>query len=180
MRQGLKRLWFNGMINHPKEMFMKIILLALMSIYSSFSLAQTATADIKLRPAGSFKVTSKEVKGFAVKKGDGYEAQNIVVGLKNVETGISLRDQHTRKHLEVEKYPEAVLVSAKGQAGKGEGVIKIHGIEKKISGSYKIENEKMQASFPIKLSDFGLTGIKYMGVGVDDEAVVNVSLPIKK
>ena len=159
---------------------MKIILIISALVYTSLSLAQMAVVDIKLRPAGSFKVTSKEIKGSVVKKGDAYEAQNILVGLKNVETGISLRDQHTRKHLEVEKYPEAVLVSAKGQGGRGEGVIKIHGVEKKISGTYKIEGDKMQASFPIKLSEFGFTGIKYMGVGVDDEAIINVSLPIKK
>ena len=142
--------------------------------------SQEATVDIKLKPAGSFKGKSTEVKGFVTQKGDEVEAKDIVVGLKNITTGISLRDTHTRKYLEVEKFPEAVLVSAKGKGGKGEGIIRIRGIEKPISGTYKIDGGKLMAEFPIKLSEFNISGIKYMGIGVDDNAKVNVTVPIKK
>lgn len=159
---------------------MRFAILLALGVYTSISFAQQATVDIQLRPAGSFKVKSTEVKGFALQNGDVVEAKNIVVGLKNVQTGISLRDEHTRKHLEVEKFPEAVLVSAKGQGGKGEGTVRIHGVEKKVSGDYKIEAGKLSANFGIKLSDFGISGIKYMGIGVQDEAMIHVLIPIKK
>lgn len=159
---------------------MKLILVLLLSVCSSISLAQEAVVDINLRPAGSFKVKSTDVKGFATLKGDTVTAENINVGLKKVETGIGLRDEHTRKHLEVEKFPEATLVSATGKGGKGEGKVKIHGVEKTVSGTYKIEGGKLLADFPIKISDFGITGIKYMGVGVQDEAVIHVNIPVKK
>lgn len=159
--------------------FMKLAILSVLFIYASISYAQEAVVDITLRPAGSFKVKSTEVKGHVVAKGDGVEAKNIVVGLTNVKTGIGLRDEHTRKYLDVQKFPTATLVSATGKAGKGEGVIKIRGIEKKIEGTYKMEASKLVGAFPIKLSDFGITGIKYMGVGVQDEATVHVSIPKK-
>lgn len=157
----------------------KMIFLTLI-LFSTQVFAQQAVVDLKLRPAGSFKAKSTDIKGFAVQKGDTVEAQNISVGLKKIQTGISLRDEHTRKHLDVEKFPEAVLVSAKGQGGKGQGIIRIRGVEKPISGTYKIQGSQLIAEFPIKLSEFNITGIKYMGVGVDDNAKVNVSVPLKK
>ncbi len=161
----------------------KITILTLGLIFNfgpTLVFAQQATVDVSLRPAGSFKAKTSDVKGQVVQKGTGFEAQNIVVDLKNLKTGIDLRDSHTKKHLEVEKFPEAILVSAKGQGGKGEGIIKIKGIEKKISGSYKVEGSNLIAEFPIKLSEFQITGIKYMGVGVDDEVKLTVEVPIKK
>ena len=156
----------------------KLLFLSLL-VVSQFSFSQEASVDIKLSPAGAFTGKSNEVKGFAELKGDVVTAQNIVVTLKNIRTGIALRDDHTRKHLQVDKFPEATLVSAKGQGGKGEGIIKIKGIEKKISGTYKINGKKIEADFPLKLSEFQITGIKYMGVGVKDDVIVHVSIPLK-
>lgn len=141
--------------------------------------AQEASVDVRLT-VGSFKGKSKEIKGFATLVGDTVEAKDIHVGLKKIETGVKLRDEHTRKHLEVEKFPEAILVSAKGKAGKGEGIIKIRGIEKPISGTYKIEGDKLIAEFPVKFSDFDIKGIRYMGIGVKDEGKINVTVPLKK
>mgnify|MGYP001202154416 CR=1 FL=1 len=141
--------------------------------------AQQATVGVTLIPAGSFKAKSTDVKGFATKKGDEVSAKNIVVDLKDLKTGVDLRDKHTKKHLETDKFPQAILVSATGKGGKGTGVIKIRGIEKNIAGTYKVEGNTLVAQFPLVLSEFGITGIKYMGVGVDDEVRVQVSVPIK-
>lgn len=141
----------------------------------------SAEADVSLTPAGDFKAKSEDVKGFAVMKGAQVSAENVVVSLKNLKTGISLRDKHAReKYLEVEKYPEITLVKAVGKNGKGIGRIKYRGVEKNVSGTYQIKGSNLLASFPIKLSDFNVKGIKYMGVGVDDEVKINVTLPLKK
>ncbi len=153
---------------------------SLLVFYSLSVSAQEAVVDVKLHPAGSFKGRTTDVKGVATQKGDRVEAANIIVGLKSLATGISLRDEHTKKYLETEKFPEATLVSAVGQGGKGEGVIKIRGIEKKVQGTYKIEGSRLNAEFPIKFSDFQIKSIKYMGIGVDDEGIIHVNLPIKK
>jgi polyisoprenoid-binding protein YceI len=141
--------------------------------------AQEAGVTCHIKPGNSaFIVRSTEVKGTAVKKGDEVEAKDIIVGLKNVTTGLSMRDTHTKKYLEVEKFPEATLVSAKGKGGKGEGIVRIHGIEKPVTGTYKIEGNKMTAEFPIKISDFGITGVRYMSMGVVDDANVVVTVPV--
>jgi nitrogen regulatory protein PII len=159
---------------------MKMTAVLFLSFISLSAIAQQATVSVSLRPAGSFKATTSDVKGTATQKGDTVEAQNIIVNLKGLKTGITLRDEHTRKHLEVEKYPEAVLVSASGKGGKGEGLVKIRGVEKKVSGTYKIVGTNLVATFPIKFSEFNITGVKYMGIGVADDGTVDVTVPIKK
>ena len=153
----------------------------LILFFGSISWAQEAVVSVVLHPAGSFKATSKKVTGNASQKADGsVEASNIGVDLQSIETGVSLRDTHTKKHLEAEKFPQALLVSATGKDGKGEGVIKIKGIEQKITGTYEIEGGTLVAHFPLKLSDFKIEGIKYMGIGVDDEVKLDVKVPIAK
>jgi polyisoprenoid-binding protein YceI len=158
---------------------MKLAITSLIVLFSASSWAQMAVVDVTLRPAGSFKVKTSDVKGFAQKKADHVEANNIVVNLKNVQTGITVRDGHTKKHLDVDKFPDAVLVSAKGSGGKGEGVLRIKGIEHKIEGTYEIEGSNLTAHFPINLSDYKIDGIKYMGVGVSDSVTLNVTVPLK-
>ncbi len=158
----------------------KSVILVMILFVGTVVNAQSAIVDLSLRPAGAFKAKTDELTGSVTQKGNSFDAENIVVKLGNLKTGIELRDSHTKKHLEVEKFPEAILISAHGENGKGEGTIKIRGIEKKIFGSYKVEGSILIAEFPVKLSDFGISGIKYMGVGVDDEAKVTVEVPVKK
>lgn len=147
--------------------------------FSSLTWAASAEVDVTLSPAGSFKAKTGDIKGFATVKGDEVSAQNIVVNLKGLKTGIELRDKHTLKHLETDKHPQAVLVMGKGKGGKGTGKIRIKGIEKEISGTYKVKGKDLQAEFKLNLPDFKITNIKYMGVGVEDEVVLHVSVPVK-
>lgn len=145
----------------------------------SSAYAQSVTVDVTLNPMGDFKAKTANVKGAATVKGDEVTAQNIVVDLKSLKTGVELRDKHTQKHLDTTKFPEAILVSAKGKGGKGIGKIKIRGIEKDIAGTYKVEGKVLKADFPIKISDFGIGDINYMGVGVEDTVTLHVAVPVK-
>ncbi len=139
----------------------------------------SAVVSVKLTPAGSFKSVTKDVKGTASRQGKVVTAQNIIVNLANLNSGIGLRDEHTaNKYLEVSKFPSAILVSAKGENGKGTGVIKIKGIEKPISGTYLIKGNELEAVFDLNLSDFAITGIKYMGVGVNNTVKISVTVPV--
>lgn len=153
--------------------------LLLSSLIGVSAMAASATVDVSLSPAGSFKGKTTDVKGFVTKKGDEVSAQNIIVNLKALKTGIELRDHHTQKHLETDKYPQAVLLSAKGKGGKGVGKVRIRGIEKDIAGTYKINGNELEAEFKLKLADFKITNVSYMGAGVDDEVVLHVALPVK-
>jgi polyisoprenoid-binding protein YceI len=84
------------------------------------------------------------------------------------------------KYLQVEQYPYAILKFGEGQSGKGQGELEIGGITRPVQGEYRINGGQLEASFKIKLSDYRISGIRYMGVGVKDEARIEVRLPIKK
>lgn len=150
--------------------------------FSFFASAQSVEVDVTLSPAGSFVAKTSSVKGYAVLKGDAVAAKGVRVKLTDLKTGISLRDSHTKKHLETEKYPEAILVKALGKNGKGKAKIKLRGKEKMVDGTYTLSPDKksLTASFPITLSEFDITGIKYMGVGVKDQVLVRVQIPVKQ
>lgn len=138
-------------------------------------------AAITLNPAGDFTAKMSEVSGEAVIDGDSVTAENITVGLGTLKTGLPLRDRHAKeKYLEVEKYPKVVLVNAKGKAGKGTATIRLKDIEKEVQGTYVIEGGELKADFPIKLSDFKITGISYLGIGVEDTVKIHVTVPVKK
>lgn len=158
---------------------MKFAAASLVLFFSLTSFAQEATVDVTLNPMGDFKGKTSDVKGSAVVKGDEVSASNIVVNLKGLKTGVELRDKHTQKYLETGKFPEAVLLSAKGKGGKGTGRIRIRGVEKDISGTYKVEGKTLKAKFDLNIADFGIKDINYMGVGVEDKITLNVSVPVK-
>ncbi len=162
---------------------MKILLFIFLSILnvSAFA-APGVVAHVNLSPAGNFQAKTDQVIGTAVLDGDKLSAKNVKVPLAGLKTGIDLRDKHMKdKYLEVEKYPEAELIEASGSDGNGKGRLKIRGIEKEIAGTYRIVNDKeVEVKFPLKLSDYGITGIRYLGVGVKDETQVTVTLPVSK
>ncbi|MNK19504.1 YceI-like domain protein [compost metagenome] len=156
------------------------LVLGLLFVGLTASAKPEAVVDVTLNPMGSFKGKTSDVKGFAIVKGDTVEAKNIVVNLRSLKTGVELRDKHTQKHLKTGEFPTAVLVSATGKGGKGTGKIKIKGIEKDIAGTYKIEGSALKAEFTLKLADFGIEDINYMGVGVEDDVKLHVEVPITK
>jgi hypothetical protein len=149
----------------------------------SFAFAEDTGVKLsfKLSPVGSFDATSPAVKGKLVSKGGKITGQNLSLPLKSLTTGMQLRDTHMRdKYLEVGKYPEAVLVSAEGSGGKGKGTLKIRGVTKEVQGTYKmLSPTQIKAEFPFKLSDFKVTGVKHLGVGVKDEAIATVIAPVE-
>lgn len=159
---------------------MKVFAAMFLSLsFSWTAMAQSVVVDVVLNPMGDFKAKTSEVSGTATVNGDTVSAENIVVNLQSLKTGVELRDKHTLKHLDVKKYPEAILVSATGKGGKGTGKIKIRGIEKDIAGTYKVDGKTLKAKFKLKISDFGIGDINYMGVGVEDEITLLVSVPVK-
>ena len=102
---------------------MKQMSIALVILFSSLATAEVGlNVDVKVTPMGSFKAKTNEVTGFATVTGDTVKAENIKAKVKNMKTGLPLRDKHmTEKYLEVSKYPEVILLSAEGKGGKGKG-----------------------------------------------------------
>ena len=133
---------------------------------ANFAGAENIVFTIQLSPAGKFVAKTNDVQGFATKKESGYIAENIIVDLKNLKTGIQLRDQHTLDKLEAKKFPQIKLIKAEVNDGKG-------------SGTIEINNNKLTAEFELKMSDFEIKGIKYMGVGAKDTVKVKAIIPVK-
>lgn len=161
----------------------KYSLLVMGFLFSSVTWAQSVVVDVTLNPVGDFKAKTTEVKGEALKVGEEVRAEGIRVNLKSLNTGIELRNEHTLKYLEVDKHPEAILVKARGKGGKGVAKINIKGIEKEVRGTYKIieSGKKLEATFPLTLSDFDIKDISYKNtVGVEDEVQLTVVVPLKE
>jgi len=159
---------------------MRFLAVILLTLYLAKVDASSVQVKVTLSPTGSFVAKTGDVTGFATETKSIVSAKDVRVKVKGLQTGVALRDKHLLKRLDSEKFPEIILVKASGRSGKGTGVIKIKGIEKPISGTYKITNNICEAVFPLKISEFGIDDVSYMGVGVDDEVEISVSIPLKK
>ena len=116
----------------------------------------------------------------------------IKLNLDNLKTGIDMRDEHMKaKYLQTKNYPSASLVIKDMTMPAGwslthvaatdvpfTGVLKLHGVEKPVQGTYTIENNNLNpvAKFDIKLSDFKIDIPEYLGVKVADNVNVQVQL----
>jgi hypothetical protein len=157
---------------------MKYTLSVLVLLSAHFVWASDVSVKVSLSPVGSFYAKTSEVEGSAKKEGEKIIADNIVVNLKNLKTGITLRDEHTQKRLETDKFPTAVLVHGEGTGGKGTGKIRIKGIEKDFAGTYEVKGETVKAEFNLKISDFGIKDVRYLSVGAKDEIKLEITLPL--
>lgn len=159
---------------------MKVSIVLLM-IGGFASAEPVADVDFKVTMGPTFTATTKSVKGKVVSKNGEYIAENIIVDLKTLTTKMDLRDDHMKnRYLEVNKYPEAVLVMGKGKDGKGTGKIKIRGVEKEIEGTYKpLSDKELEAKFDLSLAAFNIKA-DYKGIGVKDIVKLRVVVPIER
>jgi polyisoprenoid-binding protein YceI len=165
------------------------LLLALRGSLVCFALAQSALAgdgeikiSVTLKPAGSFVAESSEVKvrGKATRAGAGFSVEYVLLDLDTLKTGISLRDRHMKeRYFETGKtqFKWAQLLRAQGSGGRFTGELKMHGVTRKIAGTYEVGGGRFKGNFPLKISEFGIEAPKYMGVGVSDDVKVEISIP---
>ncbi len=134
--------------------------------------------DITLTPVGSFVAKTEKLSGTAQKKGDLFSAKDLKIKIDDLNSGIELRDAHMKEnYFETKKFPIAVLKSAKGKNGKFVGLLNLHGVDKKVSGTFEVNSSQIDATFKTRMSDFKIKKATYMGVGVKDEVTVKVKLP---
>ena len=120
-------------------------------------------------------------------------AGELLVDVRTLDTGIDLRSDHMRtQYLEVGRGPgfEAAVLSEIGlgdvdvETFQGRtvftGTLQLHGAKSQVRGVATIRREggnvRVEASFPVKLSDFGIPPPRYLGVGVKSEVQVKVAL----
>jgi len=139
------------------------------------------TLAVSLSPAGSFEATSKKitVKGGVVQIGESYQAEEVELDLASLKTGIALRDTHMREnYFETAKYPKAILRRGRGKDGRFTAELIIRNVAVPVQGTYKIEGGRIVTQFTTTLSAFKIRSANYMGVGVDDEVVVQMVYPL--
>jgi polyisoprenoid-binding protein YceI len=147
------------------------------------------TVVCPLTVGGSFQARTKSVSGeVAPAKQPGIVGGRLKIDLKTLETGISLRDRHMRSnYLEVQKGPQFAVatfdnIRVEKLDGKTSfsGTLMLHGQRKKVSGVAEVQQRggqiRVQAQFPIRVSEFQIPAPTYLGVGVRDEIQVKVTL----
>lgn len=158
----------------------KIFLLAILTIsLSALAAGKGIDVTINLSPAGSFHVETKKVKGKVVKEGSTYRAKKLYVKIKDLKTGIELRDKHLKKRLLPKKYPKIIVTKLLAKNGSGKATIEIKGIKKRIKFAYKVSKKLFNADFKINLNDFKVKDLKYMGVGAKNMVAIKASIPVK-
>ena len=112
----------------------------------------------------------------------------FAVDLMKLETGIPLRDRHLRNnYLEVQRGPDfavAKLVNLKVERLPGKGTIRglltLHGQQREVTGVADIQQQgagyRVEASFPLRISEFQIPEPTYLGVGVKNEITIRVKL----
>lgn len=166
-------------LNNNSMLFKIFIFSFLLFSQLSFAGSPALEAEVGVSPVGDFTASIEKVTGFAVKEGDKYKAEGIRFSMLDLKTGMKVRDTHSQKYMETDKYPEAVLTKAIGKEGKGSAKIKFHGVEKIVKGDYSVEGAILVAKFMLSLKEFGITDINFKGAGVNDEVKVTVRIPIK-
>jgi polyisoprenoid-binding protein YceI len=118
----------------------------------------------------------------------------LTVDLRTLDTGISLRNTHLREnYLEVGKgagFETATLaaIELKGldpdlPEGKGTftGMLTLHGATRPVTGIVDAHRAgaglRVKASFPVSLTEYGISKPRYLGVGVEDSVQVEVGFP---
>jgi polyisoprenoid-binding protein YceI len=105
----------------------------------------------------------------------------VNVGLATLDTGIELRNRHMReKYLEVQKYPNAMLVvdrstlrlpdEGRESSGSANGTITIHGQSRPVSFTYKVHRNReafdVTGSVHVNMNDYGIQVPSYLGITV--------------
>jgi polyisoprenoid-binding protein YceI len=116
----------------------------------------------------------------------------LTVDLRSLRTGIALRDEHMRdKYLEVDRSPSiahATLdrnhvsgLDPSKPAGRASfrGSLTLHGRTRDVDGTAVLRRSgaglRVEAAFPVRVSDFAIPDPTYLGVGVRNTLTVSVN-----
>ena len=162
------------------------------SLVAAAKLSKTGSASASFLahgPAG-MDITGKTSD---VNVGDDGSNITVVVKLTGIDTGMGLRDKHTKEALEVDTYPTAELKVARSalrfpaagaeSSGDAKGSLKIHGQTKDVTFHYtaKLDGDTLgvKGSANINMTDFGIKPPSYLGVSVKPDLGINVSFSAK-
>jgi polyisoprenoid-binding protein YceI len=144
-----------------------------------------------LTVGGSFEARATTVAGeMRAAPGNRLEGR-LQVDLRSMETGIALRDRHMKEnYLEVGKagFDRAVLERVQLERMTGStpftALLTLHGHQRPVVGSATLQETRdglrVEAEFPVRLSEFAIAEPAYLGVGVTPEVRVRVVLNVSR
>jgi polyisoprenoid-binding protein YceI len=145
-----------------------------------------------LTVGGSFEAKTSAVSGEVVVAPTPEEPLKgeLTVDLHKLQTGIGMRDRHMKdKYLEVQRGAEfsaarlqEIRVDALGGKTGFRGVLMLHGERREVSGTANIKQNgdgyRVEAAFPVSISEFEIPDPTYLGVGVKDQVQVRVNFSV--
>lgn len=156
-------------------------LLFLLSVFSWQAYAENKLVlNVQLNPAGSFQALSENIEGDLIKKQGVLSAEKLVVKIETLKTGIDLRDEHLWKHMSAAKYKKAFLTQLIGKDGVAKAILEVAGVKRPVQIKFQDDGKKINGTFKVSAHDFKLPEAEYMGIGVDDEVVAEVSMVYKQ
>ena len=148
---------------------------------------------------GSFEARTAALRGSMITRANGSPTfdGSLAVDLRTLDTGIGLRNEHLReKYLEVNKgtgFETATLsaielmgLSPVAPEGKGSfsGLLTVHGVAKAVTGAVDVRRAasglRVEASFRLDLSDYGIAKPRYLGIGVTNTVQVEVAFDVSR
>lgn len=156
--------------------------LSVMFLFASLSAVagDKITLNVELSPAGSFQATSETMKGELVKKNGVLLSDKISIDVESLKTGIDLRDEHLWKHMNSKKHQQAVLTELKGKDGLAMAQLEVAGKKRPVQIQYHEEGSTIVGKFKVLAHDFNLPKAEYLGIGVNDEVIGEVTMAYKK
>jgi polyisoprenoid-binding protein YceI len=164
----------------------------------SFSLVAAAKLSTTGAPTAGFRASGPgginiDGKTSDLKVADDGKSVTITVGLGALDTGMGLRNDHTKKALEVDQFPTAELTVARSElkfpaagaesSGDAKGKLKIHGQTKDVSFHYsaKLDGDTLtvKGSSKVDMTDFGIKTPSYLGVGIKPGIELTVAFQAK-
>lgn len=113
--------------------------------------------------------------------------------LKNLKTGIGLRDKHTKKYMGVDEWPDASLVVDKDKvkfptdkkvSSSVTGKFKLHGVTRDEKVEYTAEKKdggySVGGKLTINIENYKIEQPCYLGVCVDKDVKIEVSFKLKE
>ncbi len=155
-----------------------LLLASLLISTSVFAKDEPVVAKVTLKPLGSFEAVTSAVIGKGKKTKDSFAAKEIKIPVATLKTGMSLRDNHMKDYLKAKDHKFIVAKNVKATKGAGTADFQVKGITKPVKFTYKeLGPKSAQAHFKVSLKDYGITGINYNGVGVQDEVEITATIP---
>ncbi len=158
------------------------------SLVAAAKLSKTgsATAGFHASGPGGLGIDGKTSE---VAVSDDGSAVTITATLTNIDTGMGLRDKHTKEDLEVDKFPTATIrvprdsLKLGGGSGDAKGTLTIHGQAKNVSFHYDATKNgdqlDVKAKTTINVKDFGVKPRSYLGISIKDDVDVFANFSAK-